>query len=100
MDRSHPAELAAVWKVSDCQDFKDGSGCGFGSEPVWVRLWRAASPTATSQPWVVRIGPAFLDHVTLFDPTAGLTLRAGDAVLADGAGYTDTHYQASRLGDL
>ena len=38
MDRSHPAELAAVWKVSDCQDFKDGSGCGFGSEPVCVRL--------------------------------------------------------------
>lgn len=80
MDPSQQAELPAVLGVSGWQDFKDWNSFGFGPEPVWLRLRLAGAPAGTSQPWVVRIGPAFLDHVTLFDPTAGLTLRAGDAV--------------------
>lgn len=84
MDRSHQAELPTVLTVTDWQDFKDWNSLGFGAEPVWVRLRLAASPATVGQSWLVRSGPAFLDHVTLFDPVAKLTLQAGDAIPPSG----------------
>ena len=72
--------LAEAEKATDWQRLPEWNTWGFGKEPIWVRLQLKAASAESHTPWVVRVRPAFLDYVTLYDPAAGLVLRSGDAL--------------------
>lgn len=80
MDASANATLQDVEKATDWQRLPEWNTWGFGKEPIWVRLRLKAATAESHMPWVVRVRPAFLDYVTLYDPAAGLVLRSGDAL--------------------
>jgi signal transduction histidine kinase len=72
--------LAEAEKATDWQHLPEWNTWGFGKESIWVRLQLKAATAESHTPWVVRVRPAFLDYVTLYDPAAGLVLRSGDAL--------------------
>jgi hypothetical protein len=75
VDKSGQAQLHEVMAVTDWQEFKNWKSFGFGSEAIWLRVKLKAAQEASPAPWVVSAGPVFLDHLTIFDPTANLVLR-------------------------
>lgn len=80
VDKSGQAQLHEVMAVTDWQEFKNWKSFGFGSEAIWLRVKLKAAQEASLAPWVVSAGPVFLDHLTIFDPTANLVLRGGDGI--------------------
>ena len=82
------AEKATDWKA-----LPESNTWGFGKETVWVRLHLKAADQETRIPWVVRVRPAFLDYVTLYDPAAGLVLRSGDAVPPEGEDLSSINFR-------
>jgi signal transduction histidine kinase len=80
VDKSGQAQLHEVMAVTDWQEFKNWKSFGFGSEAIWLRVKLKAAQEASPAPWVVSAGPVFLDHLTIFDPTANLVLRGGDSI--------------------
>jgi len=92
VDASGQATLKDVQQVSDWQPLPEWKSWGFGTETIWVRMKIKASSPDERTPWVVRVRPPYLDYVTLYDPTAGLVLRSGDAVPPEGDGLTSINF--------
>ncbi len=92
MDASGQASLQDVQNTTDWVPLPEWKSWGFGRETVWVRLVLNAAPQETRTPWVVRVRPAFLDYVTLYDPCAGLVLRTGDALPPDHDGLASINF--------
>lgn len=84
MDATGKATLQDIEKATDWQELPDWNSWGFGQETVWVRLRLKAGGEDPRASWIVRVRPAFLDYVTLYDPATGLVLRSGDAVPPEG----------------
>lgn len=80
MDRSGQADLDAVQQVTDWTPFTGWKSWGYGPEPVWIRLRLRAGQAHVQLPWIAHVRPSFLDKLTLYDPSAGLTWHAGDTV--------------------
>jgi two-component system, sensor histidine kinase LadS len=80
MDTSGTASLSDVQKATDWQPLTNWKTWGYGPETIWVRLDLHGTKNVTPQPWVVEVKPPYLDYVTLYDPTNGLTQRSGDAL--------------------
>lgn len=80
LDPGGQETLRDAVQASDWQDLSEWKSWGFGKETIWVRLQLKAAPADMRMPWVVRVRPAFLDYVTLYDPASGLVLRSGDAL--------------------
>ena len=79
MDKTGTATLQDVVLRGDWQPMSGWKGWGYGSEPIWIRTTlKAAEPDARS-PWIVRVRPAYLDYLTLYDPSTGRVMRSGDA---------------------
>ncbi len=77
IDASSQATLADIQATSDWQTFDGMENWGFGEAPIWVRYTlRAALPHETG-PWIVRIQPAFLENLTLYDPVSQRVLHSG-----------------------
>ena len=80
MDKTGTATLQDVVLRGDWQPMSGWQGWGYGSEPIWIRTTlKAAEPDARS-PWIVRVRPAYLDYLTLYDPSTGRVMRSGDAL--------------------
>jgi signal transduction histidine kinase len=92
MDASGQASLQDVRNTTDWTPLPEWKSWGFGQETVWVRLVLNAAPQETSNPWVVRVRPPFLDYVTLHDPSTGLVLRTGDALPPDHDGMASINF--------
>ena len=84
--------LEQVETATDWQVLPDWKNWGFGAETVWVRLRLNAAPSGSTTPWAVRSRPAYLDHVTLYDPSAGLVLHTGDALPPSGDDMTSINF--------
>lgn len=80
MGTSDESTLQQLEAATDWQTMTEWNSWGFGPETVWVRLHLNGVPNGTNMPWAVRVRPAHIDHVTLYDPAAGLVLHSGDAV--------------------
>jgi two-component system, sensor histidine kinase LadS len=80
IDAAQKDSLAETQAATDWQPLSPWKSWGIGQEPIWVRLQLKAATSDNSMPWVVRIRPPYLDHVTLYDPASGLVLRTGDAL--------------------
>lgn len=93
------ASLRDAQTANDWQSLEGWRSFGYSPEPVWVRLRLRAAEDDSSKPLVVRVRPAFLDHLTLYDPAAGLELRAGDALQPsdDDLGSLDFNFQIPAL---
>lgn len=77
IDTSGQATLADMQAANDWQTFDGMENWGFGDAPIWVRYTlRAALPHET-EPWIVRIQPAFLENLTLYDPVSQRVLQSG-----------------------
>lgn len=100
IDSSGASGLSDAQAANDWQSFEGWRSFGYSHEPVWVRLRLRAAEGDTSKPLVVRVRPAFLDHLTLYDPAAGLELHAGDALPPsdDDLGSIDFNFQIPALG--
>ncbi len=86
MDDSGQATLADMQAATDWQNFDGAKTWGYGKAPVWIRYTLRAALPEDTQPWVIRVQPAFLVHLTLHDPAAQLTLHSGLAIaLAENA---------------
>ncbi|MGE0110408.1 ATP-binding protein [Aquabacterium sp.] len=86
MDRRGDADLATVQQATDWTPFRGWKSWSFGPEPVWVRLRLRAGDADSLLPWVAHIRPSYLDHLTLYDPAAGLVWHGGDAEAIDDEG--------------
>ena len=84
--------LAEAEKSTDWQRLPEWNTWGFGKESIWVRLQLKAASAESHTPWVVRVRPAFLDYVTLYDPAAGLVLRSGDALAPAGENLASINF--------
>jgi signal transduction histidine kinase len=95
MDPSASASftLQDAEKATDWQTLPESNTWGFGKETIWVRLQLKAADQDTRTSWVVRVRPAFLDYVTLYDPAAGLVLRSGDAVPPEGEDLSSINFR-------
>lgn len=80
MGASAAETLQAVETATDWQPLNGWKTWGFGDEAVWVRVVLRAQTVPSAQPWVLRVRPAFLDYVTLYDPATGQVQRSGDAL--------------------
>jgi len=80
MDASGKATLDEVMHSPDWAPMTGWKGWGFGPEPIWLRVKVRAADTNAHALWAVRVRPAFLDYVTLYDPAAHVVLRTGDAL--------------------
>jgi signal transduction histidine kinase len=80
MDTEGQADLSTVQKIDDWQAFTGWKSFGYGKEPVWFRVRLQAAEPGARHPWIVNVGPAFLDDLTLYDPVAGLEYHSGDFV--------------------
>ena len=80
IDQTGQARLQDAQAAADWQDFKGWRRFGYGPEPIWGRVLLRAAEAGTGTPLVVRVRPAFLDHLTLYDPMAQLELHTGDAM--------------------
>ena len=92
MDASGQATLEEVQQVSDWQALPEWKSWGFGTETIWIRIEVKAAQPDERTPWVVRVRPAFLDHVTLYDPASQLVVRSGDAVAPDSDGLASINF--------
>lgn len=77
MDESRHASLQDIEKTSDWQIFEGNENWGFGPEPIWVRYSLRAALPGETEPWIIRIRPAFLEHLTLYDPATNSELTSG-----------------------
>jgi len=82
IDRDGKADLAAA-VAADWQAYDGLKSFGYGADAVWIKLRLRASSTDSTRPWIVYVKPAFLDHITLYDPVAGITLHSGDFIAPD-----------------
>lgn len=80
MDSSGQADLGVVQQVAEWTPFTGWKSWGYGPEPVWIRLRLRAGNGDAQLPWIAHLRPAFLDKLTLYDPSAGLISHAGDTV--------------------
>lgn len=92
MDASGQATLEEVQQVSDWQALPEWKSWGFGTETIWIRIEVKAAQPDERTPWVVRVRPAFLDYVTLYDPASQLVVRSGDAVAPDSDGLASINF--------
>jgi signal transduction histidine kinase len=76
-----------TWEEVKSQEFKSYTGLlgrGFGSTPIWIRLLGAprlqGEPVGSAGRYILRIKPAHLDEIELFDPldVSGAARRTGD----------------------
>ena len=76
-----------TWEEVKSQEFKSYTGLlgrGFGSTPIWIRLLVAprlqGEPVGSAGRYILRIKPAHLDEIELFDPldVSGAARRTGD----------------------
>jgi signal transduction histidine kinase len=93
MEPSASFTLQDAEKATDWKALPESNTWGFGKETVWVRLQLKAADQDTRMPWVVRVRPAFLDYVTLYDPASGLVLRSGDAVPPEGEDLSSINFR-------
>lgn len=70
--------LAEVRRVADWQPFAGWKSFGFGPEAVWVRVQLRAALPGEPDRWVLKISPAFLDQLDLYDPALDRPQRLGD----------------------
>ena len=80
MDKTGTATLQDVVLRGDWQPMRGWQGWGYGSEPIWIRTTLKAAEPDERLPWIVRVRPAFLDYLTLYDPSTGRVIRSGDAL--------------------
>lgn len=77
VDPTAHASLQEVQDATDWQSFDGVENWGIGTAVIWVRYTlRAALPSET-EPWIVRVRPAILESLTLYDPVNDLKLTAG-----------------------
>lgn len=76
-----------TWEEVKSEEFKPYTGLlgrGFGSDPIWIRLLVAprlqGDPFGSAGRYILRIKPAHLDEIELFDPldVSGKARRTGD----------------------
>ena len=79
MDNTGTATLQDVVLRGDWQPMRGWQGWGYGSEPIWIRTTLKAAEPDARLPWIVRVRPAYLDYLTLYDPSTGRVMRSGDA---------------------
>jgi signal transduction histidine kinase len=84
IDPSGRETLADAEKAINWQAMSEYKSWGFGAETIWIRLRLRAAETDTSPPWAVRLRPAYLDYVSLYDPVSALALHSGDAIASGG----------------
>ena len=92
IDASGRDSFTDAQDATDWQPLSAWKTWGFGPETVWVRLQLRAASADTHLPWIVRVRPAFLDYVTLYDPASGLVLRTGDALPPGEDGMTSINF--------
>lgn len=83
MDSTGTATLEDVVLRKDWQPMHGWQGWGYGAETIWIRTTVKAAETEERFPWIVRVRPAFLDYLTLYDPSTGKVMRSGDALPPD-----------------
>jgi signal transduction histidine kinase len=86
------ATLQDAQNATDWSPLPEWKSWGFGRETIWVRLQLRAVPQEARTHWVVRVRPAFLDYLTLYDPATGLVLHTGDALPPDNDGLTSINF--------
>ena len=80
MDKTGHATLKDVTASTDWQPMTPWQSWGYGPETIWIRTkLRSAKPDARTS-WIVQIRPPYLDYLTLYDPSANLVLKSGDAL--------------------
>lgn len=79
VDASNQATLSETETATDWRTFSGWKSWGYGDDTIWIKIQLRANTRDERAPWVVRIRPAFLDHVTLFDPATGKMIKTGDA---------------------
>jgi signal transduction histidine kinase len=93
MDPTGKETLQEIEKATDWQELPDWNSWGFGQETIWVRLRLKAGGEDPRAFWIVRVRPAFLDYVTLYDPATGLVARSGDAVPPEAEDLTSIQFR-------
>ena len=78
LDPSGKATVDTVQQQATWESFSGWKGWAFGPEPVWVRVHVPAVQSVQAPPWVLVVSPPFLDRVDFYDPSRGITRRAGD----------------------
>jgi hypothetical protein len=79
MDSTGTATLQDVALRDDWHPMRSWHGWGYGPEPIWIRATLKAAELDERSPWIVRVRPAYLDYLTLYDPSTGMVMRSGDA---------------------
>jgi signal transduction histidine kinase len=80
MDKTGHASLQEVTASPDWQPMARWQSWGYGPETIWIRTKLKAAAHDTRTSWIVQIKPPYLDYLTLYDPSANLVLRSGDAL--------------------
>jgi signal transduction histidine kinase len=83
IDTSGKATLEDVMSSTNWTSMSGWESWGFGSESIWVRIKLRAATEDNQTSWSMRIRPAVLDYVTLYDPATNSVLRTGDALPLD-----------------
>ena len=83
MDKTGAATLEDVVLRKDWQPMHGWQGWGYGAETIWIRTTLKAAEPGERFPWIVRVRPAFLDYLTLYDPSSGNVMRSGDTLPPD-----------------
>ena len=78
MDASTESTLEDAAASTDWQPMSEWKSWGYGPEVIWLRLQLNGNDVSERTPWFVRVQPTYLDHVTFFDPVAGLELHKGN----------------------
>lgn len=76
-DLGPEASLPQVQAAAGWHAFDGAKSWGFGAEPVWIRIRLRAAMPGETEPWIVRVRPAYLDFLSLEDPAAQLHRRSG-----------------------
>jgi signal transduction histidine kinase len=80
MDPSGQAKLQDISSPDGWQVLEGDKSWGRGSEPIWVRFTLRAALPDEKEPWILRVNPSYLDHLTLHDPSVQLVSQTGDSV--------------------
>jgi len=78
MEPGGQVALADVRQVSDWQPLAGWKSFGFGPEAIWVRVQLRAALPGEPDRWVLKVRPAFLDQLDLYDPALDRPQRLGD----------------------
>lgn len=92
VDDNGQATLSDVQAQSEWQIFDGTENWGFGEAPIWIRYTLRAALIDETGPWVVRVNPAFLENLTLFDPVAQLQLQSGLSTPQTRDGISTLHF--------